>query len=110
MSKRIYILAVVIVLLGIAALAVLRSYSEDLIHIVVVNAVIQRAPEDYPEAEIRTVFDHRFTLAQQQGTVKEYMDQIKDLSHHLEKIQRLRKEEVDELLERIAKEGGGAPK
>ena len=102
MSKRFYILTVIIILLGIAALAVLKRYSNDLVHAVVVNAVIQKAPEDYPEAQIRTTFDRRFALAQQQGTVEEYMELIKDLSHHLEKIQRLQKGEVDKLLENVA--------
>ena len=40
-SKKIYILAALIALLGIATLAVLRHYSNDIVHAVVVNAVIQ---------------------------------------------------------------------
>ena len=103
-SKKIYILAAAIALLGIAALAVLKHYSNDIVHAVVVNAVIQKAPEDYPEAEIRTVFNQRFARAQGQGEVQEYMDLLKDLSHHLEKIQRLDEGEVDKVLERVAQD------
>jgi hypothetical protein len=103
-SKKIYILAVVIALCGIAALAVLKLYSDDIVHAVVVNAVIQKAPEDYSETEIRTVFNQRLVRAQRQGEVQEYMDLLKDLSHHLEKIQRLDKGEVDKVLERVARD------
>ena len=103
-SKKIYILAAAIALLGIAALAVLKHYSNDIVHAVVVNAVIQKAPEDYPEAEIRTVFNQRFARAQGQSEVQEYMDLLKDLSHHLEKIQRLDEGEVDKVLERVAQD------
>jgi len=102
-SKKIYILAAVIALSGIAALAVLKHYSDDIVHAVVVNAVIQKAPEDYSEAEIRTVFNQRLVRARRQGEVQEYMDLLKDLSHHLEKIQRLDKGEVDKVLERVAR-------
>lgn len=103
-SKRTYILAGLIALFGIASLALLRYYSNDIIHAVVVNAVIQKAPEDYPESEIRTVFNQRFARAQERGEVQRYMDLIKELSHHLEKTQRLEKEEVDRLLESVAKD------
>ncbi len=103
-SKKIYILAALIALLGIATLAVLKHYSNDIVHAVVVNAVIQKAPEGYPEAEIRRVFNQKFALAREQGEVQKYMALIKDLSHHLEKIQRLDKGEVDRLLEKVAQD------
>ena len=57
MKKRTLITLGVIVLAVLAALSWLRSYQLELIHIVVTNAVVQKAPADYPEERIRLGFE-----------------------------------------------------
>ncbi len=101
MRKRLLIMLAVITALGITGLVLLRSHAVEIVNAVVENAVIQKAPDGYPTDRIREAFDSSLRTAQQDGTTQQHLDQLKALSHRVEKVQRLDSEEVDEMIERL---------
>jgi hypothetical protein len=88
----------IVVVLGIGALLILRSQAVEIVHAVVENAVIQKAPEGYPTDRIHEAFESSLRTAQREGTTQQYLEELKVLSHRIEKVQRLEKIEVDELI------------
>ena len=101
MKKRTLITLGVIVLAGLAALSWLRSYQLELIHIVVTNAVVQKAPADYPEERIRLGFEQALNQVGHTGR-ETYLERLLLLSQRLEKLQELSTGEIDTLLEALA--------
>jgi hypothetical protein len=101
MRKRLLIILAVLVVLGITALVVLRSHAVEIVNAVVLHAVIQKAPDDYPADRIREAFDSSLQAAQQNGTTDQYLDHLKALSQRIEKVQRLDGEAVDKMIEQL---------
>ena len=98
MRKRLLIVMGIVVVLGIGALLILRSQALEIVHAVVENAVIQKAPEGYPADRIRDAFESSLRTAQRDGTTQQYLEKLKVLSHRIEKVQRLERAELDELI------------
>jgi len=103
MRKRTYIILALLLILGAAFLVVLRSYSLEIVHSVVLNAVIQRAPDSYPEYRIREAFQSSYQTAVESGRKEYYLEKLNALSHRLEKVQSLETDEVDRILEELSK-------
>lgn len=94
-------LLIILGLAGAGTLLVLRHYSTRMVHAVVVNAVVQRAPEGYPDQEIRVTFGRRLEKARSEGREEAYIQELMRLSQRLEKIQHLEREEVDDILSEV---------
>ncbi len=90
-----------ILLFGVVSLWLLNRYKLPLVQAVVENAVIQKAPEDFPKAEIRQTFAEYSRLAVQLGREDQYLERLLDASRRLEKVQKLDNQEVRELLSQI---------
>lgn len=102
MKSRTLVLVGVILLTGIAALTYLKSYSLQLVHAVVVNAVIQKAPEEYDRSRIEEVFERRLKNAlNSQEEKRQYLERLKRIFHRLEKRQRLETYELDAILQSL---------
>ncbi len=92
-------------LLVIAALGILvsvwllNSYKINLVHRVVVNAVIQKAPPEYSEDHIELVFERARKKAAESSREQEFLEKLLRLSQRLEKVQSLASDQVDEILE-----------
>lgn len=100
MKRRTVVLIGVTLVAGIIGLAYLKTYSLQLIHAIVVNALIQKAPDGYEQARIETVFQRRLQEAvksKAEGNL--YLQDLKKLFHRLEKRQRLEAGELDTILQ-----------
>ena len=80
---------------------VLRFYKLSLVQSVVVTALIQKAPANYPYKEIHEAFQKAFLVAERQGQEQAYLEQLLQISQRLEKIQQLSQETVKQLLESL---------
>jgi hypothetical protein len=76
----------------------LGRYKLVLIQTIVENAVIQKAPQGYPEEQIKEAFARYYTRAQSSDREEAYLELLLQASQRLEKIQRLESRQVDELL------------
>ena len=99
LRARARILLVVAGLGILVAFWLLNSYKIDLVHRVVVNAVIQKAPPDYPEDHIARVFQRARKEATESLREQEYLEKLLRLSQRLEKVQSLAPGQVEEILE-----------
>jgi len=99
--RRLVVVLIVFAVLGILTRRVLKSHSLELLHIVVVNAVAQKAPQDYPKSRVYQSFSACLEQAKKENRSHQYMQQLLRLSHHLEKVQSLEDGEVDVLLEEL---------
>jgi hypothetical protein len=95
--RRIVFLVTGLIVLGLLTRHALKNYSLEMVHIVVVNAVVQKAPEDYPRGQVYEVFSRCLERAKKQDQ-DQYMQKLLTLSHRLEKLQYLESTEVDEIL------------
>ncbi len=88
------------ILLSIFAgsILLLRYYEVDLVHTIVLNAVIQKAPQGYPRQEISRAFDAARRRAEQNNREEAYLEELFSFSRRLEKIQLLSRDELEELL------------
>lgn len=82
-----------------AGALLLRIYQLDLVHTVVVNAVTQKAPKDYPVQRIHKAFSESRWRAEKHDRAESYLEQLLKISQRLEKIQFLTEEGVQELLQ-----------
>lgn len=98
MRKRPIVVLAAVAALGLLALWLLRANQLELIHTIVVNALIQKAPEGYPPQKIREAFDAALLAAADQDGRGEYLEQLLELSRRLEKVQRLSQAEVEEIV------------
>ena len=94
---------IVVILLSIFAgsMLLLRYYEVDLVHTIVLNAVIQKAPEGYPGQEISKVFAAARRRAERNNHKEFYVQELFSFSRRLEKIQLLSKDELEELLDEV---------
>ncbi len=76
----------------------LRYYEVDLVHTIVLNAVIQKAPQGYSRQEISQVFAVARRRAEQDNREEAYLEELFSFSRRLEKIQLLSRAELEELL------------
>ncbi len=96
-----------IIILGIllsifaGSMFLLRYYEVDLVHTIVLNAVIQKAPEGYPRQEISQAFAVARRRAEQDRREKAYLEELFSFSRRLEKIQLLSRDELEELLNEV---------
>lgn len=93
-----------VVALGVLAAVVavsfllLHIYKLDLVHTIVVNAVMQKAPPGYPREEIREPFSRARLRAQAGRSEAAYLERLLTISRRLEKIQQLSEKELHRLL------------
>jgi hypothetical protein len=109
MKRTTIIAAAVILILGIGLILGLNRYKLPLIHAIVENAVVQKAPAGYPQGHIRQVFDENFRKARRMGREEAYLDQLLRVSQRLEKIQRLESNQVEEIVANLDPEKAGQP-
>jgi len=99
--KKATIIIVVILLSFFAgSMFLLRYYELELIHTIVLNAVIQKAPEGYPRQEISQAFAAARRRAERNNREEAYLEELFSFSRRLEKIQLLSKDELEELLKK----------
>jgi hypothetical protein len=96
--RRLVFVVIVFAVLGFLTRLGLKPYSLELVHIVVVNAVAQKAPDDYPKSEVYETFSVCLEQVEKKQNRDHYMQQLLTLSHRLEKVQYLEREDVDALL------------
>lgn len=102
MRKRLLILGA---LAGLAAVTVqvwLRSYTVEIVNLVVMETVISKAPEDYPKSKIAARF--RECLAKQRTPEQRqaYLERLQRISHLLEKAVVLSREEIEAVLRALS--------
>jgi hypothetical protein len=98
MNKRLLLLVSAVLVTGLLLLMVLKSYTVEIVHAVVVNAVVQKAPEGYDQVKIRGVFDDALALADEGEYRDRYLGELQEVFHSMEKRQYLESEEMDRLL------------
>lgn len=98
MSKKLVIAFAALLIAGLAGLLILKSHTVEIVHVVVVNALVHKAPEGYDLERIRLVLDGALARAEQGGYSDRYLERLKKVSHNLEKRQFLEPGEMDELL------------
>ncbi len=98
MKRTTVVAAGVILALGIGLILGLSKYKLVLIHGIVENALVQKAPAGYPEGHIRQVFDANYRKARQMEREGVYLDRLLNVSQRLEKVQKLESGQVDEIL------------
>ena len=98
MNKRLLLLVSAVLVTGLLLLMVLKSYTVEIVHAVVVNAVVQKAPEGYDQDKIRGVFDEALAQADKGEYRDRYLGELQEVFHSMEKRQYLEPEEMDRLL------------
>ncbi len=101
LRKRLAMVLAFGLLLAAGAVVYLRLHALEIINAVVLNAVIQRLPESYPPDTVREAFRNRMRSADTPEKRALYLEQLKELSLQIEKVQYLDSDEVDEILRRI---------
>lgn len=91
------ILLLPLVFLG--ALLVLRSYRIDLVHTVVLEGLLERAPEETPRQPIVDAFENARRRALETDRAEVYLEQLFMISRRLEKIQHVDDEQVAQMLQ-----------
>ena len=91
------ILLLPVVFLG--ALLVLRSYRIDLVHTVVMEGLLERAPEETPRQPIIDAFENARRRALETDRAEVYLEQLFMISRRLEKIQHVDDEQVAQMLQ-----------
>ena len=99
-------LIILVILLSIFAgsMFLLRYYEVDLVHTVVLNAVIQKAPEGYPRQEISQAFAAARRRAEEDNRKTAYLEELFSFSRRLEKLQLLSRDELEELLDEVQRQ------
>ncbi len=102
MRRRTVLILAAMLAAGGLALGLLRAHEIELIHLIVVNALLQKVPDGFPEEKIRSEFDVALQEAEKAGTEQEYLTELLDLSRRLEKVQELSWDQVEDLLSKLA--------
>ncbi|TDI18429.1 MAG: hypothetical protein E2P05_00515 [Acidobacteria bacterium] len=97
-KKSTIIILVTLLSIFAGSILLLRYYEVDLVHTIVLNAVIQKAPQGYPRQEISQAFAAARRRAKQDNREEAYLEELFSFSRRLEKIQLLSSEELEELL------------
>lgn len=108
MTTRTYIILGILAVAALAGLLVIQAYSLDLIQYVVVHALIQKAPGPSSSEHIEGVFNDCLANARARGREDEYLGDLIRLSQKLEKLQRMRRSEVEEVLASFSTDWGKA--
>jgi cell shape-determining protein MreC len=101
MKKSVLIIVALMLLIFVGSMLLLRFYRLDLVQTVVVNAVIQKAPENYPGQRVQEVFQAARRRAEGENQEQAYLERLLRISQRLEKIQQLGSSDLDELLESL---------
>ena len=101
MKKSRFFVAILFLSVLAGSMLVIRFYKLNLVQSVVVTALIQKAPTNYPQKEIHEAFQTAFLVAERQGQKQAYLEQLLQISQRLEKIQQLSQEAVKQLLESL---------
>jgi hypothetical protein len=104
MNKTLVAAVSILLITGLLFLLVLKSYTVEIVHSVVVNALVQKAPEGYDQEKIRRVFNNALARAEKEDSKEIYLKEIQRVFHSLEKRQYLEPEEMDGLLAGFNKE------
>ena len=98
---------ILVTLLSICAgsILLLRYYEVDLVYTIVLNAVIQKAPQGYPNQEISQAFAAARRRAEQDNREEAYLEELFSFSRRLEKSQLLSRDELEELLDEVRQAG-----
>ena len=94
--RSIALLSLLVVL--ISCFLLLRLYAVEMVHTVVVNALIQKAPPTYPSQAIHDAFDRACRAAAAADDSEAYLERLFEISQRLEKTQSLTQQEVSDLL------------
>ena len=103
MKKLSQVIVISILFVFVVTVFVLRSYKIDIIEHVVLSAIIQRAPINYPPGKIRKAFEEAEKRAAAENTKHAYMKKLLEISQRLEKIQYLNEKNLDALLGSIVR-------
>jgi len=105
-KKSTVITLVILLLIFAGSLLLLGYYELDLVQAVVVNAVIQKAPEGYSEQRIEQTFSAARRRAVRENRKEAYLELLFLLSQQLEKLQLLSEDDLEQLLEKVEGIGG----
>jgi hypothetical protein len=105
LTRRARVVLALTTLTALAAFWLLHSYRLDLVHLVVVNATIQKAPPGYPGDRVCAAFGQARAKALRTRRQAEYLEQLLSLSQRLEKVQSLTVSQLDEILLELAPPG-----
>ncbi len=97
-KKATIIIVVILFSISAGSMLLLRYYEVDLVHTLVLNAVIQKAPQGYPRQQISQAFAAARQRAAQDHREEAYLEELFSFSRRLEKIQLLSRAELEELL------------
>ncbi len=95
-----------LLVVAISCFLLLRLYTVEVIHAVVVHAVIQKAPPTYPSQAIHDAFDQACRAAAEADDSEAYLERLFEISQRLEKTQSLNEQEVSHLLREIRSSDG----
>jgi hypothetical protein len=98
MNRRLLIVLAVILAAGLLSLLALKLYTVEIVHSVVINALMQKAPLDYDHDQIKRVFDQALGRYKAEGHTEKYLERLQKTFHNLEKRQYLERREMDRLL------------
>ncbi len=108
-KKSTIIILVTLLSIFAGSILLLRYYEVDLVHTIVLNAVLQKAPQGYPRQEISQAFAAARRRAEQDNWEEAYLEELFSFSRRLEKIQLLSWDEVEELLDEVRQTGDHRP-
>ncbi len=97
-KKSTIIILVTLLSISAGSVLLLRYHEVDLVHTIVLNAVIQKAPQGYPRQQISQAFAAARRRAAQDNREEAYLEELFSFSRRLEKIQLLSRDELEELL------------
>lgn len=101
MKKSTIAVLVFLLVLFVGTLLLLNAYKLDLVHTIVMNAVVQKAPQHFPDEEIRRAFARARQRAERAEREQNYLNKLLQISQRLEKIQSLSVEETRKLLDEL---------
>ena len=101
MKKTTVIIVCFLLLMLVASMLMMRSYETDLVHGVVLNALIQKGPGNYSQRKVRETFRAARESAEREDREQAYLEHLFALAQRLEKIQELSREEMDEILDSL---------
>ena len=97
MRKRTFVVALSLVGVLILAMLVLRSFQLDIIHSIVVGAMLEKS-EAAAAPRIRANFDQARARALREGTGDAYLRRLLEISQRLEKMPSVDADQLDEIL------------
>lgn len=96
-NPRAWALLVLLVIL-FSGFSLLRLYTVELVHTIVVEALIQKAPPTFPSQSVYEAFDQARLEANRANASEAYLERLFQISLRLEKTQQLTEGEVADLV------------